>query len=275
LKKLVTALLGICLLAGITVAPASGAHSDGTTRHPNNYAGRPLSGDSYGADMPTGQPPITDIHCQMLAYGKVAGDPVLFTANHCTNIHTLGQTIVDHNGNPFGTIPTSRSHCSALYDLCFIWLNGTSKFPHNPHQIYGGRDGDGDAQWTTLSTSQGSSQWNCGAMPARIGYNVYASRQNVISNAASPRTGEMIGYSSASSSTNPCDIITDYVPTGGRWSGTPITNCYLGTCSLVGVGRSIDGNGDLHFGNIREGISHINAIWSSQGGARFCTTANC
>lgn len=270
-SRLFIIIASLALLMGITAAPVTASHPDGTTRHPNNYAGRPLSGDSYGADL---TPIGNEIHCQVLAYGRVAGDPVAFIAKHCIDIHPLNDNIADHNGVSFGKTPASRSHCSSAYDLCFIWLYGTSKFPHNPHQVYGGRDGDRNALWATISTYQGSSQWNCASMPSRIGSGVHAYRQDTIASSTQPRSGSVIGYGSTSSN-GPCDIITSHATTGGRWSGTPLMNCDLGTCSLIGVGRSKDSNGDLHFGNIREGIAHLNNIWANSGGAKFCTTANC
>lgn len=269
-KKTISILFAMMLLL-ISVAPAGASHG-GSSHHPNNYAGRPLSGDTSGSEH------YNKMHCQMVGYGKVDNKPVIFTANHCFNTSTGnkfdGRYIFDHNGDIFGTTPNSPSHCSASFDLCFIWLTNENRYPVNPHQVYGGRNDDGIAQWTTISTQRGSSEWDCTStgIPSRNGYNIYAYRQNLIGQWAAPIKGTQTGNTS-------CDIISNYpVDTSVRWSGTPLMNCARGgTCSIIGVGwYSI--NGYNAFGSVRAGILAIHNYWLGYGtrtGARFCTTPSC
>lgn len=269
-RKQLAAILAFFILFGVlglAAANTSNAAHGGSSHHPNNYAGRPLSGDSSGAEHPN------KIHCQIIAYGKVDDRPVAFTGFHCMKDKWGGETIWDHNGNPFGTTPDWQSHCSQENDLCFLWLLSENKFPANPHQVYAGRTQNGTALWTTISTTKGSSLYDCANLQDRMGAGVYAYRQNTISMGTNPR------YSTIWAQANGCDIVTHHDTSGSyRWSGTPLMNCGASnTCSIIGGGW-YHINGEAVFGNVREGMLDIHNFWdgiSNQFGARFCVTAGC
>lgn len=257
------------LLASLVAAPVS---ADDT----RNHAGRTLTLTSADAEADN------EIACQWAAYGKVNSQRVLFTANHCfsdkANAPRLenyydGRTIVDEDGRAHGTTPTSATQCSATYDLCYIYLL-PGRWPSNPHQIFAGRDSLGLFRWSTISTYQGSSDYDCNSNYLRVGQGVHEYQQDVQTGLQLPYSGRVTGYQGSGW----CALKTDIpASTTYRHSGSPLMNCdYGGTCSLIGVGTWNEGG--MWYASARQGILAIDAYWQTRGfgsGAKFCTTAAC
>lgn len=270
MKSTRAVLVTVLLLVAALVAPAAVSADD--TR---NHAGRTLM---YSSASPEAS---NQIACQFLAYGKVNSRRVIFTANHCLSDkldngwnYYDGRTIVDEDGRAHATTPTSQTHCSAKYDLCYLYLL-SGRWPANPHQVYAGKDVNGNFRWTTLSTVRGNSSYDCDSLSTRVGDSVHEYQQDLQTGYQLPYSGSITGYTSSGA----CEIKTN-IPAHAsyRHSGSPLMNTdYGNTGSLIGVGHMVYGGG-MSYASIREGILAIDAFWRVNGvesGAAFCTSATC
>lgn len=213
MKHELRSLLAVCSIMAMLLFPAHASATHGTnppnTHDTNawNLAGRPFTGTS-------GLP--WQAHCHGIAYGRVNGYKVLFTARHCNggwdrdgnntedgfesqpndgipdggldswDGYSDGELIWDRYGNYLGI--WRQPAATAFYDLAYIQL-GAYVWPTNPHQVYGGVHPDtGATIWRSITYQRPPVGLSCASIDDLVGATIYNSFQSYWTNTGGAST---------------------------------------------------------------------------------------
>lgn len=254
MKTRFLAALASAMLLGSLLAPSVSAVTLQT-----NLAGRPLNGN-------------TVLWCTGVAYGRVNGAMVIFTANHCADGRQPGDYVYGATGQPLGTWGSNGT--STPYDLAWIkLLNGN--WPTVPYQIYRGDCSDGTcpggtSSYWTVDNLQGSNDYSCANAPLHTGADVWENWRTTVDDHSRARLGEFLSMGPTTAGggwSTPCMLQTNLLySTTYKHSGAGLV---AHTGEVLGVATSVDGSGRLRFSNFREAITRLdNAL---PGGAYLCT----
>jgi hypothetical protein len=226
-----------------------------------NLAGRPIMGSAY-------------TWCQGVAYGRVDGALVLFTANHCADGRGQGDIVLDPNGSMLGSWHYTGH--SEEHDLAWIELIAGAH-PSNLNQVY--RGGFAPTDYATITQPYPSSSLSCASIDSRFGVATSQYFQNTTQSIANPRTGHITGYTWYTPSTNQCLVQTD-IPAqccGIKDSGSPF-GLYGFSYTMFALATGGANGGGLQVTPLYEGIHAIDDFYYARGnhlGAFMCYTASC
>jgi hypothetical protein len=249
--KFATVAMLAMLLVGSLFVGVSGAAA---VTYNGSLAGRPIDGNAAST-------------CQGLAYGRVNGLVVLFTAAHCAG---AGGTVVNGPNGRLGTWMADVG--GAAHDLAAILLD-YGNYPSNKNQIFRGNGG----QWWTITQAIPSANIGCVGLAGRFGNTIYQNFNHSLVSDDTWRDGHDTSFYSHASDYSSCLINTDivyhslYKDSGSSFLMYGYTNQVLGIATLR--------NGsNLVFTPAFEGITALNNYWKSHGsaqGAHFCYSASC
>lgn len=261
-------LLTLTLLAGAAlVAPQHVAAADGT-----NLAGRPISG---GYD-----PNIGGGNCQGIAYGRVNGAFVLFTADHCrkgaggvvNSMDRSGQVVYGPNGTRIG-VWGPLSSAGADHDLTYIFIDAASK-PTYANQIYRGVVSI-YADWWSMTAQPVVSTDGCDAQANWGGDTAWQMAQPTSGAIGTPYTSRAAtlgveNVSEGSGLTRNCTIVMNGLSTRfGTYveSGSPVVKS--------GATNKLFGHvtGGITVTPIAHGLAALDNFYG--GDTRLCITAAC
>lgn len=210
--------------------------------------------------------------CSGIAYGKIQGKMVLFTAYHCEDNGTYVRGTVVTNGQGLRLGTWDYSLTSKNYDLAWIKLD-SGNWPPAPYVIYRGACDSGcyggTSDYWTVNNKWGDPNYSC----ANLG------------------TGRLVGENWRSSQTSVANYIQGYVTEDDWPNCSMLTNigshcpwkdsgAGLVTMSgeVVGIGHAstVDCGGTLIFNNFREAITRMDDYYvtvSPYAGAYLCTEA--
>ena len=237
----------------------------------SNLAGRPISG-GYDANIHGG-------NCQGIAYGRVDGRLVLFTANHCRFSNGVinpedrsGQPVYGPNGSRIGVWgPTST--VASTHDLTFIYIDAAAK-PANTNRIYRGPyNGAGGVDDWWVMTGQPTVDMGCdGTWKEDFSWQMAQPKSGALNTVFTTRAAylwRIVNVNSGSGVTRHCQIEmsglqdrTGYVESGSPVMNEDWTNRLFGY--IVNDWTAVP---------MYHGIEHFDAFYG--GDTRLCVTASC
>lgn len=227
-----------------------------------NLAGRPIWSDTIQ-------------WCTGVAYGRVNGYMVLFTAAHCRDHgsgydYQWGDPVPSSTGAILGF--WEETAASSKYDLAWIRLTSGS-WPTVPYQIYRGDCTDGTcpggntSSYWQVDNLYGSNDYSCANAPLHNGASAWENwrvDQNDHYRARHGHFSYMGPVTPSGSWATPCMLQSDlYYSTTYKHSGAGLV---ADTGEVIGVATGIDSNGQLRFSNFREAILHTS-------GAHLCVSS--